>query len=158
MKPWVRFIVSAIFLSALCALYFFRDFVFVNANGQMKYLDLIQDNEHGHLIFNYTHSIMESYFAGWTIDEINSFKWTITFGFTALFGLLTTVGILVTKNKKIAIYSILFYVIAFVIAFILSIFSTKVATEIVHFLHSPVPFLLLLAAVKFKSIIETQND
>jgi len=158
MNQWIKFGVSLLFLIALSALYFFRDFVFVNANGQMKYLDLIHDNEYGHLIFNYTHSKMEAFFNGWSIADINSFKWTITFGFTAAFGVLSATGILLTKNKKLAFYTLLFYAINFILAFLITMFSVKVATEVVHFLHSPVPFLLFLAATKLKSIIETQHD
>jgi len=158
MNKWLKLLIGILFMCGLSALYFFRDFVFINANGQMKYLDMIQDNEYGHLIYNYTHSKMEAFLDGWSIEEINSFKWKITFGFTMVFGLVSALGVWIIGNRKMAFYTLIFYAITFVMAFIIYSFSMISSTEIVHFLHSPVPFLLSLAAIKLKAIASTQND
>ncbi|MFT7613242.1 MAG: hypothetical protein ACI9J3_002214 [Parvicellaceae bacterium] len=158
MNKWIKFLIGVLFMCGLSALYFFRDFVFINANGQMKYLDMIQDNEYAHLIYNYTHSKMEAFLNGWTIEEINSFKWKLTFGFTVVFALCSAAGAWLIGNRKIAIYTVLFYCVTFGLAFIIYLFSVRASTEIVHFLHSPVPFLLSLAAIKLKAITENQND
>lgn len=158
MRPWAKVLICLIFLTILSALYFFRDFVFVNANGHMEHLRVIQNNEYADLIINYTHSRMIEFFGDWSIEQILNFKWYMTLAFTLTFAIITSLGILLIKHRKIALWGLFFYGISFLLAFLISFFAYPVSRQIIGLLHSPVPFLLLIATAQLKHLIESQNE
>jgi hypothetical protein len=146
MNRWLKITIVIAFFLVLSGLYFFRDFIFVNANGHMEYLRLINNNEFAELVPNYTHSKMIAFFDGWEIPKIINFKWYMTFAFTSIFGLTSFVALYALRKKKLALYIIGLYTVSFVLAYLLSLFSYPVARAIIGLLHSPVPLLLMLTA------------
>ncbi|MBT4774967.1 MAG: hypothetical protein HOL28_03870 [Crocinitomicaceae bacterium] len=146
MNRWLKIFIAIAFFLALSGLYFFRDFVFVNANGYMEYLRLIDGNEFAELVPNYTHSKMVAFFDGWEAPEIINFKWYMTFVFTAGFGIISFAALYTLRKNKLAFYIIWFYLVSFILAYLLSLFSYPVARSIIGLLHSPVPLLLMLTA------------
>lgn len=146
--------INLIFISCVSGLYFLRDFVFVNSNSQIEYLKDIIGNEYADSFPNYTHSRMVHFFGKWKIQSIINFKWYMTLAFTAVFGIVTSVGLYITNTKRIAIYSLFIYIICFVVAYLISLMAYPVARQIVALLHSPIPYLILLIA----GFIETRID
>lgn len=146
--------INLIFISCISGLYFLRDFVFVNSNSQIEYLKDIIGNEYADSFPNYTHSRMVHFFGKWNIQSIINFKWYMTLAFTAVFGIVTSVGLYITNTKRIAIYSLFIYIICFVVAYLISLMAYPVARQIVALLHSPIPYLILLIA----GFIETRID
>ena len=146
MKKHWSIAIHLFFLAIISGQYFFRDFVFINANSQLKYLKGVKENEYAELYPNYTHSKMADFFGDWPMETIVSFKWYMTIAFTLLFGLLTFIGMKLTKNSKAANYTIAIYILCFISAYLISLFAYPVARQIVGFLHSPIPYLLLLIA------------
>jgi len=146
--------INLIFISCISGLYFLRDFVFVNSNSQIEYLKDIIGNEYADSFPNYTHSRMVHFFGKWKIQSIINFKWYMTLAFTAVFGIVTSVGLYITNTKRIAIYSLFIYIICFVVAYLISLMAYPVARQIVALLHSPIPYLILLIA----GFIETRID
>ena len=107
---------------------------------------------------NYTHSKVVEFYQGWSIEEINNFKWWLTLFFTFGFMFICWLALYVTKYRKIATLSVLMYGGIFVLSFAISFFAMPVATEMMHLLHSPVPFLLLLGTIQLKRTLDGANN
>jgi len=146
--------INFIFIICISGLYFFRDFIFVNSNGQIEYLKDIIGNDYADNVPNYTHSRMVRFFGSWNIQTIIDFKWYMTMAFTVVFGIVTSLGLYITKTKRIAFYSMSIYIICFVVAYLISLIAYPVGRQIVGLLHSPIPYLILLIA----GFIETRID
>jgi hypothetical protein len=132
------------------ALYFTRDFVFVNINYQIKYLSLIPESSY--TVFNYTHSIMEPLLTGYSIEQLTTIKWVLTVICVLLFfSLSLLLMLLYLKDKKQAItITSLFYGVFLVLgglAYLL--INYRVSREIMTIPQSPIASLILFTAVRF---------
>ncbi len=154
MRPLARIVVHLAILSGLAALYFFRDFIFVNANSHMEYLRLIEGDPNADLISNYTHSKMVAFFGDWTREDIYKFKWIMTLSFTCAFALTGVLGFILSGLRKEAKWIAIFYGATFTLAFLLYFLSYTVSRNIIGLLHTPVPYLLFLIVVQLKRKME----
>lgn len=156
MKPLLKYALIILTFSALSATYFYRDFLFINSNSQVKYLQQIEEVKQYNLkypdyqydsnqISNYTHSDLEKYFNGWNINDLINYKWWLTFVFTLTFMGITILGIALVADIRLVIISSLFYLGLFGLAFLINLFSYNIARDIIGLLHSPLPFLILVA-------------
>jgi hypothetical protein len=132
------------------ALYFTRDFVFVNINYQIKYLRLIPESSY--TVFNYTHSLMEPLLTGYSIEQLTTIKWVLTVICVLLFFALSLLLMLLyLKDKKQAITITALFYGAFLVlgglAYLL--INYRVSREIMSIPQSPIASLILFTAVKF---------
>lgn len=132
------------------ALYFTRDFVFVNINYQIKYLQLIPESSY--TVFNYTHSMMEPILTGYSIEQLTTIKWVLTIICVALFFALSLLlMVLYLKDKKQALtITSLFYIAFLILGGLAYLFiNYRVSREIMSIPQSPIASLILFTAVKF---------
>lgn len=132
------------------ALYFTRDFVFVNINYQIKYLRLVKESSY--TVFNYTHSYLEPVLSNYSIEQLTTIKWMLTVVCVILFFVLSLLlMILYLKDKKQAItITSLFYAVFLLLgglAYVL--INYRVSREIMSIPQSPIASLILFTAVKF---------
>lgn len=132
------------------ALYFTRDFVFVNINYQIKYLRLVKESSY--TVFNYTHSYLEPVLSNYSIEQLTTIKWMLTVVCVILFFVLSLLlMILYLKDKKQAItITSLFYAVFLLLgglAYVL--INYRVSREIMSIPQSPIASLILFTAVRF---------
>lgn len=144
MHKWKKYAWIILTLMLLVISYFLRDFIFINANSQIKYLTESQHTA-PHLVMNWTHSKMEAFFQGWSIQHVNTFKWMMTISFTGIFSLLSATGIWLVASKKMAWYTLLFFGGLFFLSFAVYFLGNyRVSRDLIGIMHSPLPFLLML--------------
>ena len=71
-----KIILLALLLIAF-SLDFIRDYIFVNINYQIHYLN--------YLDFNYTDSFIEKFISNYSINELSNIKWMLSFFFILMF-------------------------------------------------------------------------
>lgn len=132
------------------ALYFTRDFVFVNINYQIKYLRLIPESSY--TVFNYTHSIMEPLLTGYSIEQLTTIKWVLTVVCVILFFALSLLLMLLYLKDKKQSFTItsLFYAAFLLLGGLAYVFiNYRVSREIMAIPQSPIASLVLIVAIKF---------
>lgn len=145
---------SLLTLSALVGLYFFRDFLFINTNSQMKYLTEAQQMDPS-LVMNWTHSRMEAFFEGWSYSNLVSFKWMMTFFFTGAFALISAIGIRLISNGQMAfITAALFGAVMLISVSINFLGNYRVARDLIGIAHGPILFLLMLCVCYIQPYIK----
>lgn len=155
--------------SLLTGIYFYRDFVFINSNSQIKYIteveqwkayaETTEDFEYfDGVVRNWTHSKMEAQFEGWTIDNLISYKWKMTFLFTLSFMGIAALGLALLKENKILLLSIGFYIVLFGLAFIINYFNYSISRDIIGLLHSPLPFLIFITFTYVNSLLQKNEE
>ena len=145
MKKYVPFII--LLLVAFTA-DFFRDYLFVNLNYQIHYLNYSD--------FNYTDSLIEKYINEYSLDNLKRLKWKFSFFFIFLYMLLPYLLIhfqYKISKKKLQTLLLLFFFIILSFSSISYFISTHVndislrnsfyyiSMELSHYIQSSLSFI-----------------
>jgi len=129
---------------------FIRDYLFVNINFQIHYLN--------YLDFNYTDSFVEKYVSEYSINELLNIKWMMSFFFILLFASLSYLLIHFQYEifkKKFQILILYFFLtillfggISFFISHLINDISAQnsfyyISIELSHYLQSSLSFISL---------------
>ena len=148
MKVRKRILYLVIAVAAVC-MGFIRDYVFLNFNAQIHFLDGYH--------YNYTHEgMMWLDSGGYSIGQIVAMKWVSTVLFTLFFLLLTLWALwLVWHDRKYLRIAIWLYIALFIFSglsyavgteLMNSYFGYRFARIFMGFAQSPVPLMILLPA------------
>ena len=129
---------------------FLRDYIFVNINYQIHYLN--------YLDFNYTDSFIEKFISNYSINELSNIKWMLSFFFILMFAAISFLLIhykYKKQQKKFQLLTAAFFV--FILIFIgISYFTSitltdislqnsfyNISIEMSHYLQSSLSFISL---------------
>jgi ABC-type uncharacterized transport system YnjBCD permease subunit len=140
---------------------FIRDYVFLNLNAQIDYLEGYP--------FNYTHpAMMWLDSGGYTVQQIINIKWVATVLFAGLFMLLTLLGIHFywrnADSRKYVYWLYLGLLVFSALSYLLgteilgSYYGYRFARIFMGFAQSPVPFMILFSALYLKKASNKKPD
>ncbi len=164
MKQKIKYLILIVI--AIC-LEYFRDYLFININLQIDFLENTANNLEQ---FNNTDSNIHSFINNVDISKLNSFKWILSILFSLLYFL---IGIIFSNfffSKSLhKSFSIIFFVGGIVIlsfSFLIFLFGKHlslenqtnfyfVSLELSHYIQSslyPITFLLIFYSINIKKI------